>query len=293
MNKERQKQKRKTALPVNRRQAFFRAFSEDYKTLLLISLFMTLFALPAVGVLFAAYVQLSVLAEEGAAVQALQEVRRAMYLWLIPALCIFSVGASGGFYAMRQLVWNESGPFLHDFGKGIKGNALPFLAVTLLFALYAAGLCFLADFLRLNELFGAFSPIATALQAYFLLSGIALLCFCYCEIVVYRDKLWRILKNAFVLGFLSYPGTALVTVLALAPIAMLLLFADVFWVYLIFVTAMALIGFGYMTLLFTLHCHQVFDRHINAANFPALCRRGLYDPQKEEKLPPLRFPEEK
>ena len=126
-------------LPVNRKQLFFRAFRNEYPVILLISVFMTLFAIPLFAVIMLSLAQLA--QQSGADlsvpenVTAMYGTRFSMYLWCVPALLVFAVGASGAFFVTRNLVWNRDIKFFRDFGKGIKDNVLQFEIVTLVFAL--------------------------------------------------------------------------------------------------------------------------------------------------------------
>lgn len=283
MNRKMRGEIEERALPIDRRQVFFRSFHDDFATILLVSLFMTLFALPAIAVIMIAFLEIGGIAQEemtAETISAMYGVRRWMYFWLIPALALFGVGGSGGAYVMRNLVWSEPSPFFRDFGKGIRQGAVQSLTVTLFFALFLAALCLLADFLTLNFDVGWFYSAILVLQAVLILFALSLLLVQYCIIAVYKDSLLHIVKNSFVLVFGSLPTTFLTVLLAVFPLLFFLLFSDVFWVYLIIVTVMALVGFGYMMLLMTLHCHRLFDKHINIAAFPDLYRKGLY---KEEK----------
>ena len=97
-------------LPVNRKQLFFRAFRNEYPVILLISVFMTLFAIPLFAVIMLSLAQLA--QQSGADlsvpenVTAMYGTRFSMYLWCVPALLVFAVGASGAFFVTRNLVWN-------------------------------------------------------------------------------------------------------------------------------------------------------------------------------------------
>lgn len=269
------------ALPIDRRQAFFRIFRYDYRTVLLVSLFLTLFALPALCVVLLCVSGLSVYAEEGD-VAAMYALRRWMYLGLVPGLGVFSVGASGGFYVVKKLVWSESGPFLQDFKKGIKSGWLQFLIVTLLFALFALGLSYLADLLVYNGVWGSFTPLLTVFEGFLLFLALCFLLFEYCSVTVYSDKIWSHIKNGFLLALGSFPTTVCAAALALLPFLPMLFFADALWLFALFVTVMALVGFGFGVVVITLHCQRIFDKHINRERFPTLYRRGLYDPGRRE-----------
>lgn len=277
------------SLPVNRTQAFFYILRNNYKEILFTSVFMTLFALPVIAVMVMAFMQLTVLGQADMSVKenlyAMYEMRRWMYFWCIPASAIFAVGASGGFYVVRRLAWNQDVKFFRDFCSGIKSNAIQFVIVTLIFAVFAAALCYIADFLMLNYELGDFYVIMVVIQAALLVFALALLLFQYCEIVVYKGSLFKQIKNSFVLMFGSLPRTVLIMLGELAPFVIIgiLLSLNVLVISLVITTAFALIGFAYCALLFTLHSHSVFDKSVNLTAFPDIYRKGLYDGEAEQK----------
>ncbi len=271
------------SLPVNRKQVFFLAFRNEYRIILLVSVFMTLFVFPVLAVVFTALVRISELAAADLAVRenlvAMYEVRLWMYMWCIPAAAVFAIGASGSFYVVRRLVWNQEIKFFRDFGKGIKSNVLQFEIVTLIFSLFAFGVCYGTDLITLNNDLGGFYPYLLVIQVFLLLLAFSLLLFQYCGITVYKSGVIKQIKNSILLALGSFPTTLLAVLGVLAPVLLLLLFMYLqSIVFLIIIpTAMAVIGFGYCILLITLHCHRVFDKHVNKQHFPDIYRKGLYD----------------
>lgn len=270
-------------LPVNRKQVFFRSFRNEYPIILLVSVFMTLLAVPVFAVIFTALVRITELSAADITVRenvlALYEVRLWMYMWCVPAMAVFAIGASGGFYVTRRLVWNQEVKFFRDFGRGIKENILQFEIVTLVFSLFAFGVCYACDLLNLNLNLGGFYPFLLVIQVFLLLLALAFMLFQYCEIVVYKSSVFKQIKNSMLLTLGSFPMTVLTLLGVLLPLLLLLLFMylQIIVLLIILSTAMVLIGFGYSVLMFTLHCHNVFDRHVNKQNFPDIYRKGLYD----------------
>ena len=275
--------KEEQSLPVNRKQVFFRSFRSDYSVILLVSIFMTLLALPLIAVVFVALVRLTELSAADLTVRenvvAMYEVRLWMYMWCIPAMAVLAIGASGGFYVIRRLVWNEEVKFFRDFGKGIKSNVLQFEIVTLIFSLFVFGISYGADLLTLNLNLGGFYPYLIVIQVFLILLALSFLLFQYCEIVVYKSGIFKQIQNSFLLTLGSLPRTFLALIGVLLPVLLILLFMFLssILVLTILSTALALVGFGYAVLLFTLHCHYVFDKHVNKTNFPEIYRKGLYD----------------
>lgn len=270
-------------LPVNRKQVFFRSFRNEYKIILLVSVFMTLFALPLFAVMFVAFVQITELSAADMSIRenvlALYEVRMWMYLWCIPAMAVIAVGASGSFYVIRRTVWNQEVKFFRDFGAGIKANALQFEIVTLIFSTFTFGVCYGADLVNLNVDLGKFYAFLLVFQVFLVLLAFAFLLFQYSGIVVYQSGIFKIIKNSILLTFGSFPTTFLTVLGILAPLILMFvfMFLQVIAFLVIIPTVLAAVGFGYGILLATLQCHRVFDKVVNKQSFPEIYRKGLYD----------------
>lgn len=277
------------SLPVNRKQLFFRAFRYEYPVILLISVFMTLFAIPLFTVIM---LSLARLAQQSGAdlsvpenVAAMYGTRATMYLWSVPALLLLGVGASGAFYVVRRLVWNQEVKFFRDFGKGIKSNIIQFEIVTLLFALFMFGVCYGFDLLALNLKAGAIHTMLTIIRVLLLFLAAAFLMFQYCGITVYEGSVLKQLKNSVILVFGSLPLTVVSMLGAMLPLILIMLFMffQSLAVLILLSTALAVVGFGYSVLLITLRCHSIFDKNVNKKNFPEIYRRGLFDGEAAQK----------
>lgn len=263
--------------PFDRRDVFIGAFRSEYPTLLKVSLAMLVFAIPAILVFLWTMLEIYMLGDLGdAAMLELYTIQTRMYLWLIPAFAILSVGASGAFYVMRRLVWREDLHFFKDFCRGIKQNAPQSICAGVLFSVFVGALSYTVNTLNLNVKLGSAYWIVVILQAFLVAVAVMLLMFQYCSIAVYSDGMFKIVKNSFFLVWMSLPRTTLILLAALAPILLLLTFNSVYWIYLVVMIFMALVGFAYGILLFTLHAHNVFDRFINKNNFPQIYKKGLY-----------------
>lgn len=265
-------------LPINRKQLLSRCFRKNYGVILYVSLFMTLFSLPLVFVFVMTLAQLASYGGiEGEELVMLQyQLRSWFYLWSIPSLCVLSIGASGCFYVVKKLCWNESGRFIKDFGRGVKENAVKFLILTLLFALFVAGVCYLFDILTLNFNLGFFGVILLVLQVFLMIIALAMLMFQYCGAVLYKSSVFTLILNSFKLVFGTLPRTLVMLVVAFAPVGLIGLVWQWSWAYIILITVMALIGCGYTVLMTTLHCHYVYDKYVNKKQFPQIYRRGLF-----------------
>lgn len=266
------------ALPINRKQLLSVCFRKHYSVILYVSLFMTLFSLPFIFVLVMTIAQLaSYSGVEGEELVMLQyQLRGWFYLWSIPSTCVMSIGASGCFYAIKNLCWNEYGKFIKDFGQGVKENAVKYLLLTLLFSLFVSGVCYLFDFLTLNFNLGFGRVILLVLQVFLILVALAMLLFQYCGAILYKANVYELIKNSFKLAFGTLPRTLLMLVVSFAPVLLILLVWQWSWAYIIAITVLALIGCGYTILMCTLHCHYVYDKYVNKTQFPQIYRKGLF-----------------
>lgn len=263
--------------PFDRRDVFLGAFRNEYPTLLKVSLAMLVFAIPAILVFLWSMLEIYMLGDLGdRAMLELYTIQTRMYLWLIPAFAILSVGASGAFYVVRRLVWREDLQFFKDFCRGIKQNAPQSICSGVLFSVFIGALSYSVNTLNLNVKLGSVYWIVVILQAFLVAVAVMLLMFQYCSIAVYSDGMLKIVKNSFFLVWMSLPRTTLILLATLAPVLLLLTFNSVYWIYLVVMIFMALVGFAYGILLFTLHAHNVFDRFINKDNFPQIYKKGLY-----------------
>lgn len=273
-----EEQKQEQQLPINRKQLLSTCFRKHYSAILYSSIFMTLFSLPFMFVVVMTIAQLASYAGiEGEELLMLQyQLRGWFYLWSIPSLCVMSIGASGCFYAVKKLCWGEYGRFITDFGKGIKENALKFLALTAMFSLFVSGVCYLFDFLTLNFNLGFGGVILLVLQVFLIVVACAMLMFQYCGAVIYKANVFQLVKNSFKLTFGTLPRTLVMLIASFAPIFLILLVWQWSWAYIFVITAMALIGCGYTVLMMTLHCHYVYDKYVNKTQFPQIYRKGLF-----------------
>lgn len=266
--------------PFDRKEAFVLIFRRDFGVIVKTSLAMTLFALPALIVFFWCFMEVYLLGKISAenAVE-LYSIQMRMYLWLIPSVALLSVGAAGGFYVIRRLAWGEHEFFIKEFGRGIKSNAAQSAICGVLFTCFVGALGYAVNILNLNFNLSSTYWMLFVVQVFLSALALIILLFQYSIIAVYSDGMFRIIKNSFALSLMSLPRSVAILLLILLPIFLLLTFGGVYWVYLVAIIFLALVGFGYGVLLFTLHAHSVFDKYINRTDFPDIYKKGLYSPE--------------
>lgn len=263
--------------PFDRKDVFVLAFRQHYGVILGVSVMLFAFALPALAVFVLSYIELylmgEITAETAAQMYALQA---RMYLWLIPAFAVFSVGAAGAFYTIRRLVWGEDIRFFADFFRGVRSNGVQSVVSGVLFIVFCGALSYTMNLLSLNAALGSAYWVLSVVQVFLLVAACIVLLFQYAIIAVYRDRMWRIVKNSFALTWMSLPRSVLIFLLMLLPVFLLLAFSKVYFLYILVLLFLALVGLGYAILLFTLHAHGVFDKYINKHAFPQIYKKGLY-----------------
>lgn len=277
MKEKAEKTEKKETKPFDRKDVFILAFRKHYPTILGVSVAMLIFALPAIAVFFGSYIEFYYLGGTSAEnAMELYSIQTRMYLWLIPAFMILSVGAAGSFYVIRRMVWGEEGPFFKDFFRGIKNNWWQSIIVGTIFILFVGALNYGMNMLVLNASLGSFYWVLYMVQIFLSVISLMLLLFQYSAIAVYNDNVFKIIKNSFALVWMSLPRSILILILAFLPVFLFLTFVKVYIIYVIVIVFLALVGFGYGILLFTLHTHYVFDRYINRDSFPEIYKKGLY-----------------
>lgn len=100
------------------------------------------------------------------------------------------------------------------------------------------------------------------------------------EGLVYHGRLGRLLINAFLLYFYDFPRNILINILSILPIAIIVIFDTVLWIYTIYVLLMVF-GFGVIFLFAVNQVIICFDIYVNKENYPELYLKGL--PKEDKK----------
>ncbi len=192
---------------------------------------------------------------------------------------VASIGLSGGFYVMRNMVWTEGVFVSSDFWSGVKKN-YKWVCLTTAFFTFVFAVTFisidLANYqLALNMAYGTAFKISKIVCFIFLVFACCVYFLMLTMGVTYKLKFWQNLSNAVILAFGLLPLNAFF--LALASIPFLLFFAEVssiiFAMGLLFAVFLSLSLF---TLIWTNYSHWVFDEFINDRVAGAKKYRGIY-----------------
>ncbi len=263
--------------PFNRREAFINIFKSEFNILVKTSVATFLFALPTIAVILWCAAEMMLLGEitSDNALE-LYSIQARMNIWLIPSTAFFSVGAAGAFYVVRRLVWGEDISFFSDFFRGIKNNTLQSVISGVLVTALMGGIGYAGNLFSIKTGLASSHWIVSILQIALYIFLIILLLFQYCIIAVYSDTMGRIIKNSIAFTLCSLPKSVAMLIFMVLPIILLLIFGNVYWIYLLITVFMGILGFGYAILTFTLHAHSIFDKYVNKTNFPHIYKKGLY-----------------
>ena len=277
-----------SSLPTTRKEAFKDVYRHNFRTILYSGLILFLFALPMIVFTIVMEVGKMGMTLEYYSEEQLHDV---LMLWdiiinvgVVILLFIFLIGLSGIIRILRLLIWQQGISFGHDFKKGIKEN-YPILA--LLTGIFAT--IYLATYFI--QLFFLQFLVGLTLMVIYLLLFVSIYVWSIFLVAVYQTNLATYIKNSFFffgktigwtilftilvslpfisyyLYFVSFSGTLLFIILKEAFIAVLLVF---------FYPSLLIVG-----LLFS--CFK-FDQYINEENFPEYFRKGLYQPQNNNKV---------
>ncbi len=263
--------------PFDRKEVFVKTFKSEFNILIKTSIAMSFFALPTLAVLLWCMGEIMFLGKiTPENVLNLYSIQARMNLWLIPSVAFLSVGAAGAFYVIRRLVWGEDICFFKHFWRGIKNNTRQSIMAGVLAITLVGGIGYASNLLSLNFQLESTYWILFLIQIFLYVFILLVLIFQYCIIAVYSDSMITIIKNSLAFTLSSLPKSVAILALMALPMILLLLFGNVYWIYLIITVLMGLAGLGYAILVFTLHAHGIFDKYINKTNFPQIYKKGLY-----------------
>lgn len=267
------------SLPVNRIQLFQFTYKTHLMFLIKLSLLLFCFAIPLLVVIIL----------RGGAEQVLwksvgneisEEIVQLYFsqsifldLFYIPCFLIMGCGLTGAYSLMKRYTFGEGYLFKEDFFQGIKENGRECGMVTLCFSVVFYLVSTSKNLISLWN-FNYYIGIVVFESIW---KGI-LLCayiFSLCQIVIYRNMIFRTMKNAVLFTFAELPKIAGIMAVTYLPLVLC------FWVSSVIVVSIGLfiylvIGFGNAVLVTTLYCQSCFDRMVNKRFYPELYRKGLF-----------------
>ena len=298
--KERSEEYARSTLPTNRWQLFFDIFKGNFGKIVKVNLLTILFFIPLIIVIifnFIAQESYGYMYPFGANLtmgypaapnqQGLSELLTVqsefgIYLAIIVASVIASVGLAGGMYVVRNMVWTEGIFVANDFWKGVKLNFWNALQAALSFSvvLFLCKMVInLANFTLVTgglDEFNTFMINASIAVSYVIIIFAAMITFWMIALGVnYQLSVWNLFKNAFLIAVGTFPQTIFFGALALLPLLCFIIGGE--FMIVAGCVCMLLFGVAYALLVWLDFAQWVFDKFINPKLEGAKVGRGIYN----------------
>lgn len=268
-------------LPHTRPQVFVDCIKIRHRLLFRLGGVLLLFALPLVCLLLTHDVTLATIAShtDVAEEERLRQMFSAdMYFRLsyIVAYIVLGVGMAGTARVVRQLAWGEGVFFRRDFFDGVKLNGGAYAVVFGLFGV-TRFICAFMDTATAANTAMAVVKYMPSVTAVVLLAPVGLLVLN--QAVVYKSKLLKLTKNAFLMYIKTLPTTFIGTLCALLPffgVTLVEMFAVPVYVKALFVALYVALLLPLTQLGEFLYCNMLFDRFINSVSHPQMVDKGVW-----------------
>jgi len=278
----------KDDLPDNRWQLFFAMLRLNFGKLVSLNLLFLLFFIPTY--FWVIYLNMQPILDylnQGNTELAQQLLVQTIY-GMVPCFLILGPGIAGMTYITRNMAKDQNVWVWNDFWFAVKENWKQMLAVSLLNGV----------FLILAYIGVVFYNQAAATSVFFMLPQmlviVMFLLWCMMNLyiwpmmVTYELKLRALIKNSAMIAIGRLPQTLFMAILALIPVAVLLLSTSAY-VYLAILALYILIGFSLTSMMVTSVTNGIFDKYINYRIKGARVNQGLRvefeDKEDEEEGP--------
>ena len=205
---------------------------------------------------------------------------RQIALFIIVAVLIGSVGISGGFHVMRNMIWAEGVMIGADFWKGVKQNYF-----VVMFSLLLYSVVMVLSILSVNmasvliDTHEGIEWLLITMQviSYILMGFITVMTMYMITLgVTYKLKFRNLIRNAFILTIALLPVNIFFA--AFASVFFLLIMSGVNLLVMIGVVMVAIWGVSLFMLIWTNYSQWVFDKYVNDKVPGAKKNRGIYKP---------------
>ncbi len=190
-----------------------------------------------------------------------------------------SVGISGVFYVMRNLVWTEGVFVTSDFWNGVKKNYKTVLPLSLIYTFFVVLALISINTsnyqIAINQNNAILFTILKIVSYVFIALFTCIYLFSLTIGVTYKIKLFGIIKNAFIFTIAMLPINAFFMLLTAVPFA-LLLFNPTSMVFSFGIIAVILVSMALAVLIWTNYSQWVFDECINDRVAGAKKNKGIY-----------------
>ncbi len=210
------------------------------------------------------------------------------WLLFLGALIIspyISVGISGGFYVMRNLVWTEGVFVFSDFFRGVKKNFLSVFFCTLLYFV-VIGFSFLSidlvNIMLATETTGAVFGTISKIISYVLMVFFSIMyLFTLTLTVTYKLSVFKLIRNSIIFTISLLPMNLFFVALSLVPFIFLLFSAGSFF-FMLGIILVIILSISLFMLIFTNYSQWTFDEFLNDKVAGAKKNRGIYKKSQED-----------
>lgn len=268
-------------LPSTRKEQFADILKLRYLSLVFIGVMLLIFFLPIMFcILYRDSSQINIIQQfEGEELANQLIFSNLFFSWiLIPSIMIFSLGLAGSLKIIRRLIWGEPIFLKEDFLIGIKENWKGFIVVSLFAGILNAINTLVVSYMPSNN-FLSYLPLIALLVFFFPVIFV----FAFYN-VIYSEKIVKNLINSMKLYFRSVFITFLFCQLCyslffIKYIPSILKYVLVGLVIIFIVPILLLMFYEYEI--------HIFDKYINAYQYPQFVKKGLYvkpeDKENEKK----------
>ena len=258
-------------LPSNRKELFFDILKNQWNSLLILAFIFLLIFVPFI--IFRYYNLLSInniLSSNNEdifyQIKIASLTSNAINILIILFVGIFFSGIARIY---KKLAYNDGFFLGADYVKGLKENVKDFIVLFLIYGI----INFILESLSINYL------IENSFLYYvfkFLNYGVFLpiLAISVCISSIYNDPVFKKLYLSVVIYFKHLPKIALVTLIALAPLFILLIPSTTIQLFVPMLYCLIYLPLAY--LLFVIVMNHIFDKEINNKKFPHLVNKGMY-----------------
>lgn len=257
-------------LPVTRRKQVFYLYKSRFGVIVSIGLILLLFSIPLI--VFMVMNDLSLSNIDPNNVNALAFNSFIFQIFIVVYLLIYSIAISAVSNIIRILLYSEGVFFFKDLLKGIKENALNNFLISLMY-----GIVYLVSyFVMIITNFNALGIISFIL--FFLIFAPSYL-WIVAENTFYKNNVFSFMKNSFFFFSKNILLTYILAIGFLLP-AICIFFKNILLKICIIVVYEFLIMPLFLFVFYSISLNS-FDKYVNLENYPAIHKKGLYDPSKD------------
>lgn len=268
-------------LPINRIQLFKFTYKYNIAFLIKISLMVSIFAI----FLFLTLIYYCAFVSSFFSSKEINDENLKMFfsrvniinLLFLPSLLIFSIGLSGAFYLMKNLLFQEGYLFFKTYLKGIRINAKEFVLVTLFYSVIIYLLLYSWNYLSYIN-FAFYVPYSFVVILIILII-MSMLMYSYCQIVIYKNSIFTTIKNSFLFTIKDLFRSFGILAISFFPLLLSFFINQAVFSLIVFIIYIC-IGFGHSILVISLYCQSQFDKYVNKTNYPEIYKKGLFNEEE-------------